>query len=330
MRNRKLLVHAEPRHHLEVIDSSDGVLESGCSKIKVSYSSLNYKDALAITGKARILKSFPMVPGIDAMGEIIETGSAYFEYGQKVLITGCNLGESYDGGLQSIAMVPDEALIPIPSNLSDLQCAFLGTAGFTAMLAVIRMNQNTILKSDLPILVSGASGGVGSIACYILSSLGHEVHAISSRVDQTRERLMSLGCTKVLSLDSFLKPPKALEKAQYSNYIDNIGGAALESILPKLDLYGNAMSIGLALGSDFKTTVMPHILRGVSILGVSSNNCPRELRDRVWRELAQLPVGELMELVSYNIIGLNDCERVSEEIISGNHVGRSIVKLSDD
>ena len=230
------------------------------------YSSVNYKDALAATGKGAILKSFPLVAGIDMAGVVRESLDDRFKPGDEVLITGCGLGETHDGGYSQTLRVPADWLVPLPDGLSAWEAMGLGTAGFTAAICVHRMLVNGQVPEMGPIVVTGASGGVGSFAVNIFSSLGFDVLAVSGKPERV-DALKALGAAKVVLPDELALAKRPLDKALYGGVVDNVGGAILSGLIPHVQLWGNIASVGLASGPDLKGTVFPHILRGVSLPG---------------------------------------------------------------
>ena len=296
--------------------------------VKVHYSSINYKDALAVTGKGRILKSFPMIPGIDAAGVVVKSNSLNFPVGAKVLVNGSGFGETRDGGFSNYLNSPEDLLVRVEERVDLKECMLIGTAGYTAALALHQMRKND-LSSDKPILITGASGGVGSLATLLFSQAGYEVHALSSKKDK-QEYLYTLGATKVLSFEELSIPEKspALGKAMYSGVVDNIGGEAITKLLPHIDLFGSFASIGLASSHSFESTVMPHILRGVNILGISSANSPMNLRRKIWNDLF-MSTSFLNSLKSLEFIelALKEVPSFSEKLLDRKISGRCIVSL---
>ncbi|WP_043767283.1 YhdH/YhfP family quinone oxidoreductase [Algiphilus aromaticivorans] len=297
--------------------------------IDVHWSSVNYKDALAVTGKGRIIRRTPCVPGIDLSGIVAESSDPAFQPGQKVLVTGCNIGELLNGGFAQRARLPAEVVIPLPDGLDLREAMMLGTAGFTAGLAVLRMRENRQTPELGPVLVNGATGGVGSIAIQILSALGYEVAAVT-RKGEAAERLRGLGATQVLSPEEAATDGKPLEKARWGGGVDNLGGDALAEMTRSVVPFGNIASIGLAGGVELHTTVMPFILRGVSILGIHSVETPRPLREQVWAQLAGdwKPKG-LAETVTRTLT-LAEVPGYCEDLIAGTVTGRALVQLRED
>ncbi|NVJ61382.1 MAG: YhdH/YhfP family quinone oxidoreductase [Gammaproteobacteria bacterium] len=299
-------------------------LTAGEVVIKVDYSSVNYKDALAATGKGKILKQFPLNAGIDLAGTIVSSESDEFKPGQSVLVNGCGLGESYDGGLAQMARVSKDFVIPMPEGLDGRLAMALGTAGFTAALALHRMEENHQSPEKGPIVVTGASGGVGSVAVNILASQGYEVIAVSGRPEY-HDFLKQLGASQICSVDDLALGTKPLEKGRFGGVIDNVGGNLLAQLLAHVDLWGNVASIGLASSHELSTTVFPYILRGVSVLGVSSTNCPMSLRKDIWKRLgADLKPNALSEIIT-DEIPLNEVSPVFDQILERKRYGRVVI-----
>jgi acrylyl-CoA reductase (NADPH) len=267
-------------------DLSIDQLDAGEVVVRVAYSSVNYKDALAATGTGRIIRRFPCVGGIDLSGTVVESSDGRFRKGDAVIATSYDLGVSHDGGYAEYARVPAAWVVPMPRGMSLADAMALGTAGYTAALGVIRMEHNGLAPANGPVVVSGATGGVGSIAIDILARLGYEVVALTGKAAET-DYLRSLGAKDVLlrgGLD--LAKVKALDKATWAGAVDNLGGDVLSWMLSTMKPSGTVASIGLAAGMDLKATVAPFILRGVSLLGIDSGYTPMELRREVWRRLA--------------------------------------------
>ncbi len=294
--------------------------------IKSTYSGINYKDALGVTFTSPIYKKDNIVPGIDVAGYVYHSKSKKFKVGDLVLANGMGLGESFDGGYSEFVKIPDDKVILIPKGLSDQEAMILGTSGFTAALAVERMILNGQTCSMGPILVSGATGGVGQFAIQILNQLGFFVEAVTSKLDN-KNYLERIGAHHVSLLKEHLVDVGPLEKAMFGGAIDNLGGPFLESIIPKIELWGNVASIGLALNPQIKTTVMPFILRGVSLLGASSNNCAMELRQKIWNQLASEWKPKFLKETLNQIVSLNEVIEVSKTLMDHSHVGKTIIKF---
>lgn len=317
-------VFEQPEIQHQLVEMEIEQLSQGDTVIKVDYSSINYKDALAASGRGKIMKRFPMNAGIDLAGAIISTGNANFKVGQKVLVNGCGVGEEHDGGLAQFARVKSEWLIPIPETYGTRQAMIIGTAGFTAALAIYRMQQNGQTPEKGAIIVTGASGGVGSFAVNLLSKMGYQTIALTSR-ESMHDYLLDLGASEVTELDKLELSDKPLAKALYGGAIDNIGGEVLSKIIAHTNLWGNVASIGLAASPKLNAMVFPFILRGVSLLGISSTNCPMDLRTKLWHQFGQeLPLPDFEKIVSKEI-ALTDISPYFNELIDKKHHGRLIV-----
>ncbi|SMF34179.1 YhdH/YhfP family quinone oxidoreductase [Pseudobacteriovorax antillogorgiicola] len=313
------------KNRIEFMELDD--LDEGEVVIRSAYSSVNYKDALGATGAGRILKRFPMVAGIDVSGTVVSSKSDRFQEGQKVLVTGCGLGENHDGGYSEMVRVPAPWVVPIPDGLTPREAMILGTAGFTAGLCVHRLEQNGLKPDKGPVVVTGASGGVGSLAVSMLVTRGYEVIAVSGKKEQ-HDRLKELGAEQVLTVEELELGKNPLETARFGGAIDNVGGAVLEGLIRHTNLWGSIASVGLAMDFKFSNTVMPFILRGVSLLGISSTNCPYDLRCEVWKSLSgDLKPKALESFVAKetNLEGLN---KVFNDMLERKTVSRTLVKLS--
>lgn len=309
---------------VEQITSND--LTPGEVDIEVHYSGINYKDALAGTGRGKILKRFPLNAGIDASGVILESRDKRFHKGQEVLVNGCGIGESFDGGYCEILRVAGDSVVPLPKGLSMREAMILGTAGFTASLALHRMEVNG-QKPDLgPILITGASGGVGSFAVQLFAQNGYEVHAVSGK-QEAIAYLKNLGAAQVIAPEELHLGDRPLEKVRYGGAVDNVGGELLSRILAHVQLWGNVASIGLAQSHELNTTVMPFILRGVSLLGASSNNCTRELRHQLWSKLGGAWRPKHLDSIVTRTVGLKDLMGAFEDLLNRRIHGRILVEI---
>ena len=269
-----------------IVDMTLDELDPGEVVIKAEYSSINYKDALAATGAGKIIRRFPCVGGIDVAGTVESSTDPAFKAGQKVICTSYDVGVAHDGGYAGYVRVPAAWVVPMPGGMSTLDAMALGTAGFTAGLAVVRMEANGLKPGNGPVIVSGATGGVGSIAVDILVGLGYEVTALTGKEAET-DYLKSLGAAKVMLRSSLdLTKIRPLDKSLWAGAVDNLGGEVLSWMASTMEIGGTIASIGLAANFTFNTTVMPFILRGVTLCGVDSVNCPMPLRSAVWARLA--------------------------------------------
>ena len=302
-------------------------LTPGDVVIRVNYSSINYKDALAATGTGKILRKYPLNGGIDLAGEVVSSTDARYKPGQQVLVTGCGHSETLDGGFAAYARAAGNSVIPLPEGMSHFDAMALGTAGFTTGLAIHRMEQNGQKPAMGPIVVTGASGGVGSIAVDLMAKLGYEVVAVSSK-PEADAHLKSLGASRILRRQEIDLGKRPLEKAEWGGAIDNLGGEVLTWLTRTVDNWGNIVSIGLAASHKLETTVMPFILRGVSLLGVNSSAMPREVRVAIWKRLAtDLKPRHLDKLVT-RTIGFDELPAAFDGYIKNQIQGRTVVKIA--
>lgn len=300
-------------------------LDPGEVLIKNSHSSVNYKDALAATGAGRIVRRFPLIGGIDVAGEVAASSDARFREGDGVLVTGYGMGVEHDGGYAEYSRVPGDWVVPLPSGMTPFEAMAIGTAGFTAALAIERMEHNGLKPADGPVVVSGASGGVGSMAVDLLAGLGYEVAAISGKDDQ-HEYLRHLGARQVLSRHTLEMGKKPLEKSIWAGAVDPVGGEMLAWLTRTMKPHGTIASCGLTGGIELATTVMPFILRGVSLLGIDSVQCPMALRRRVWERLASgMRPRHLKEMT--RTIGFEQLPEIFEALLKGAVKGRVVVKI---
>jgi len=301
-------------------------LSPGDVVVRVSHSDINYKDALAATGKGRILRRYPLVGGIDLAGEIVSSTDARFAPGQKVLVTGCGLSETQDGGYAEFARLPGEAVIPLPAGITELDAMKLGTAGFTAALAVHRMEQNGQKPANGPVVVTGATGGVGSLAISMLAGRGYEVVAVSGKAEADAY-LREIGARRVLRREGLDLGSKPMEKALWAGAVDNLGGPILTWLTRTVDQWGNIASVGLAAGHELNTTVMPFILRGVNLLGINSVLTPREVRLEVWRRIATDLRPAALDRICTKIVGFDELPAQFDAFIQGRVTGRTVVRI---
>lgn len=301
------------------------VLGGGGVLVKIAYSSLNYKDALAVTGKGKIIRQFPLIPGIDFAGEVLESDSHDFAPGQQVILTGWGVGERFNGGLAEYARVKPEWLVPLPVGLDARQAMAVGTAGLTAMLCVMALERHGVTPDCGEVVVSGASGGVGSIALAVLAQLGYRAVAVSGKPELT-PWLIELGASSVLLRDSIAAAARPLESEQYAGAIDTCGSSILAGLLPRIRYGGCVAACGLAAGFDLNTTVMPFILRGVTLAGVDSVMCPLPRRNEAWLRIARdLPLLLLDRLCRE--IGLTQVEDECQRMAAGGAKGRVVVRM---
>ena len=300
-------------------------LSPGEVVIAAEWSSVNFKDALAGTGQGKILRRFPLVGGIDVAGRVVASTDPAFREGDAVLATGCGLSETRDGGYSQYARLESRWAIPLPAGLTLRESMVLGTAGFTAALALHRMLDNRQSPDMGPLCVTGATGGVGSLAIDILSRAGFEVHAISGKADQ-HDYLRAIGAREVHGRDA-LATTRPLESARFGGGLDNVGGPMLASLLAQTAPYGNVASAGLAATADLHTTVMPGIIRGVSLLGVASGGTARDIRDAIWARLAGDWKPAHLDRICTREAGLDELPGVFARMLAGGSLGRTVVRI---
>jgi NADPH2:quinone reductase len=310
--------------HFEVLTLDD--LSDGDVVIKVSHSTINYKDALAATGAGRILRKFPLVGGIDLAGTVVTSDVGELSEGDAVLVNGCGLSETRDGGYAEYARVPADAVVPIPGGLTPAQTMQIGTAGFTAALAIHRMEQNGQRPDGGPVVVTGATGGVGSLAIDMLASRGYEVVALTGKPEQSGY-LERIGATRVLIRGDVDYGKRPMEKARWAGAIDNLGGEALAWLTRTVDYGGNIASVGLAAGHELNTTVMPFILRAVCLLGINSVETPRDLRLAVWERIAGDLKPRHLDTIAGSTIEFAELPRAFDDFIAGKVTGRTVVEI---
>ena len=303
-------------------------LSQGNVVIKAEYSSVNYKDALAATGAGKIIRKFPLIAGIDVAGHVLKSEDSRFKEGDAVLVTGYDFGVAHDGGYSGVVRVPAEWVMPIPAGMSTYQAMAIGTAGFTVALCVQRLQENGQRPDMGPFIVTGATGGVGMIAIDILASLGYEVIALTGKLSREPD-LKTLGASSVLDRNTLKLDGPPLEKAQWGGAIDNVGGEILSWLTRTVVPWGNIASVGLAGGSELHTTVMPFILRGVSLLGITSSGCPTELRHKLWHRLATDLAPKHLHKIVTQIAVLEDLPGIFENMLAGKTTGRTVVKIGD-
>lgn len=294
--------------------------------VKAAYSSVNYKDALAGTGRGKILRRFPMVGGIDVAGYVAASSDPAFREGDAVLCTGSGLSETRDGGYSQYVRLESKWTIRLPDGLTLRESMILGTAGFTAALALYRMEQNDQAPSMGPIVVTGATGGVGMLAIDILTRAGYEAHAITGKMDRL-DFLTALGAKQVISRKGLYWGQRPLEAASWAGAIDSVGGDTLDGLTRVIKPYGNIASAGLAQGHELHTTVMPFIIRGVSLLGVASAGTARPIRDEVWSRLAGRWRPAQLERICTREASLEELPQVFENMLAGGSFGRTLVKF---
>jgi NADPH2:quinone reductase len=301
-------------------------LSPGEVLIKVSHSTINYKDALAATGTGRILRTFPLVGGIDLAGTVVSSDDERFDAGNEVLVNGCGLSETVDGGYAEYARVQADSVVPVPGGMTAAEAMQIGTAGYTAALAIHRIEQNNQLPEAGPIVVTGATGGVGSIAVDMLDARGYEVFALTGKADRS-DYLKSIGAREILLRDEIDYGKRPMEKALYGGAIDNLGGDALAWLTRTVKYGGNIASIGLAASAGLETTVLPFILRAVCLLGINSVDTPRSLRLQVWKRIGGDLRPRHLDIIATETIEFDDLPGAFQAFIDGEVTVRLLVKI---
>jgi len=308
---------------LQEID--DTVLGDGDVTVSVEWSTLNYKDGLAITGKSPVVRKFPLVPGIDFAGTVLNSTNPKWKAGDKVLLNGWGVGESHSGGLAQTARVKGEWLVALPAAFSTRQAMAVGTAGYTAMLCVMALEKHGVKPADGEVLVTGASGGVGSVAVSLLSRLGYTVVASTGRMEEAAY-LQSLGAASVIDRAELSNPGKPLAKERWAAVVDSVGSHTLANACASTKYGGAVSACGLAQGMDFPASVAPFILRGVTLYGIDSVMAPLAKREEAWARLAKdLDLAKLDALTTE--IALENAVGVAAELLQGKVRGRVVVKL---
>jgi NADPH2:quinone reductase len=308
-----------------VVSTTLDELSAGDVVIRAACSSVNYKDALAGTGAGKIIRRFPLVGGIDVSGTVVSSGDARFRQGEQVLVTGYDMGVTHDGGYSELVRVPADWVVPLPPQLSVSDAMAIGTAGFTAALSIVDMEQNGLTPAHGPVIVTGATGGVGSVALQLLAARGYQVTALTGK-DSEHDFLRSLGATDVLSRNGLQMGTRPLEKSLWAGAVDAVGGQILAWLTRTMMYNGCIASSGLTAGTDLHTTVLPFILRGVKLLGIDSAMCVMSKRQEVWRRLAtdMKPAG--LRTIAREI-GLADLPEAFATLLKGEARGRFVVKL---
>jgi len=302
-------------------------LTAGEVVIKVSHSTINYKDALAATGAGKILRTYPLVGGIDLAGTVVSSEDENFKPGTEVLVNGCGLSETCDGGYAEYARVDSASVVPVPDGMTALETMQIGTAGYTAALAIHRMEQNGQLPENGPIAVTGATGGVGSVAIDMLDGRGYEVVAVTGKANEV-DYLKSIGAHSVLIRDEIDLGKRPMEKGQWAGAIDNLGGDYLTWLTRTMNYGGNIASIGLAASAALNTTVLPFILRAVCLLGINSVDTPKDLRLAVWKRIGDDLRPRHLDVISKKTIDFNDLPDAFQDYIDGKVTGRVLVRIS--
>jgi len=295
--------------------------------VRVTFSDINYKDALAATGTSPILRKYPLAGGIDLAGEVVTSADPRYTPGQKVLVTGCGLSETQDGGYAEYSRLQGDWVIPLPAGITELDSMKLGTAGFTAALAIHRMEQNGQAPANGPVVVTGATGGVGSLAINMLAGRGYQVVAVSGK-PEADAYLHELGASQILRRQSLDLGSKPMEAALWAGAIDNVGGDVLTWLTRTMSYGGNIASIGLAGSHELHTTVMPFILRGVNLLGINSVATPRALRLEVWQRIATDLRPQQLDRIADRIVSFDELPAQFDDYIKGRVTGRTVVRIA--
>jgi len=320
-----LIEKDEQGYRAALKDIDDAALPEGNVTVRVSHSTLNYKDGLAITGKSPVVRKFPMVPGIDLAGVVETSTHPDYKAGDAVVLNGWGVGETHWGGLAQRARLNGDWLVPLPAAFTPAQAMAIGTAGYTAMLCVMALEDHGVTPDKGEVLVTGAAGGVGSVAVSILAKLGYQVAAVTGR-PQEADYLKSLGASTVLDRAEFSSAGKPLVKERWAGAVDTVGSHTLANVCAATKYRGTVAACGLAGGMDFPSTVAPFILRGVTLAGIDSVMCPRAIRLKAWQRLAtDLDVSKLALITQE--IGLSDAISIAHKLIEGQVRGRVVVKV---
>lgn len=295
--------------------------------VKVSHSTINFKDALAATGTGRILRRVPLNGGIDLAGEVVSSEDTEFQPGMAVLVNGCGLSETVDGGYAEYARIDSQSLVPIPDGMTPAEAMQIGTAGYTAALAIHRLEQNGQRPENGPVVVTGATGGVGSIAIDMLAGRGYEVVALTGKATEDAY-LREIGARRILLRDQIDLGKRPMEKAEWAGAIDNLGGDHLTWLTRTMSYGGNIASVGLAASPVLSTTVLPFILRAVCLLGINSVETPRELRLQVWSRIANDLKPQHLDRIGHTSIAFDELPDAFQAYIDGNVTGRTVVEIS--
>ncbi len=310
-----------------VQDMDEASLPPGDVTVAIDYSTLNYKDGMVLGGLGRLVRSYPHVPGIDFAGTVEASDTPAWKPGDKVVLTGWRVGELHWGGYAQKARVKGDWLVALPPSLTTKQAMAIGTAGFTSMLAVLALEAHKVTPASGDVLVTGAAGGVGSVATAILARLGYRVVASTGRAE-THDYLRNLGAADIIDRASIATPSgKPLDPERWAGCVDAVGGTTLAAILPQIRYRGSVAACGLAGGTKLETTVIPFLLRGVNLLGIDSVMCPKEIREEAWRRLgSDLPLDKLDGMIE--MAGLADLSRLAPQILAGKVKGRVVIDVN--
>ena len=320
-----LITKTDSGHKAELTRLEEADLMDGDVTVDVTHSSVNYKDGLAVTGKAPIARRFPLIPGIDFAGVVRSSSHSRWKAGDQVVLNGYGVGEGHHGGFSEVARVNGDWLVPVPQGWTAADCMAVGVAGYTAMLCVMALEEQGVKPSDGDVLVTGAAGGVGSTAVAILAKLGYRVIASTGRVAE-EPFLKSLGAAGIVDRNEFNGPVKALAKSRFAAAIDSVGSVTLANVISQINPEGTVAACGNAQGMDLPTNVAPFILRGVKLVGVNSVSTPMPRRFKVWERLVQdLDLAKLHALTTH--VKLDDVPQVAADIVAGKVKGRMVVDI---
>jgi acrylyl-CoA reductase (NADPH) len=321
-----LITKDDAGYRAQVQPIDDAVLQEGDVTVRIECSTLNYKDGLAITGRAPVVRRFPMVPGIDLAGEVIDSGNAAWKVGDRVLLNGWGVGETHCGGLAQVARLRGEWLVPLPDAFTTRQAMAIGTAGYTAMLCVLALEKHGLQPGDGEILVTGANGGVGSVGIALLAGLGYRVVASTGRLADAAH-LKALGADDVIDRQTLAVPGKPIGKERWAGVLDTVGSHTLANACATTRYRGAVAACGLAQGMDVPATVAPFILRGVTLYGIDSVMAPLAVRQAAWRRLARdLDLAKLAAMTRE--IGLDEAPSVAAQLLDGKVRGRVVVDVN--
>jgi len=320
------LDETDGRVSASVSDVDDNALPEGDVTVAVDYSTLNYKDGMVVNGLGKLVRTYPHIPGIDFSGTVEQSRNPRFKPGDKVVLTGWHVGERHWGGYAERARVKGDWLVPLPEGLTTFDAMAVGTAGFTAMLAVMALEQHGLQPGSGDVLVTGASGGVGSVAVALLAQAGHRPVALTGRIAEG-DYLKGLGAAEILPRETFLEgDARPLDKERWAGCVDAVGGAVLGRVLAQLSYGASVAAVGLAGGAKLETTVMPFLLRGVNLLGIDSVQCPSDRREAAWQRIARdLPVEKLRAMTQTAPLG--DVPQLASAILKGEVRGRVVIDV---
>ena len=319
----QVLEKGKPAQRVELTDDD---LPEGDVTVDVAYTSLNYKDGLAVTGRAPIVRQVPMVCGIDLAGRVVHSDSSFWQVGDEVLLTGAGLSETHPGGYTTRQRVHSQWLVARPQTYSLQHAMAVGTAGFTAMLAVMALEEAGLQPSDGPVLVTGANGGIGSVAIALLTGLGYQVEASTGR-PELADRLRALGADTVLDRADLQDTSRPLGSEHWAGAVDTIGSTTLAHVLSRIRRAGAVACCGLAGGSDLHTTVMPFLLRRVSLLGIDSVLCPIETRREAWQRIGRELPTDVLDTIISQTRRFEDIPQLAEDILEGRTTGRIVISV---